>query len=154
VRFLGPRADVPQVLRALDAFVLPSIQEGVPFALLEAMAMGLPVVATQADSIAETVRGNGYLVSPLDPYRSTRALRDLAVHEGLRRELGRRSRELALRRHDLGVMVRDYEATLLAAFREGRRRPLRRRAAVVSSGMLGKVRTQGFETYTLEFDAD
>jgi hypothetical protein len=133
VRFLGARRDVPTILRAFDLFALPSFQEGVPFALLEAMAMGLPVVATQADSIAETVRDNGYLVGPLDPFRTTIAIRELMANPGLCRELGRRSRRLASR-HGLDPMVRKYERVLEAAFREGSRRPPFRRRVVVMPG--------------------
>jgi glycosyltransferase involved in cell wall biosynthesis len=131
VRFLGPRADVPEVLRALDVFVLPSIQEGVSFALLEAMAMGLAVVATQTDSIAETLGDAGYLVSPLDPLRTALALQELLSHPAHLRELGRRSRQRALR-HGLIPMVREYETVLASAFADGKRRPaFRRRIAVV-----------------------
>ncbi len=47
VRFLGERADVPQLLRSSHVFVLPSLSEGVSISLLEAMASGLPVIATR-----------------------------------------------------------------------------------------------------------
>lgn len=131
VKFLGARSDVPRILRALDVFVMTSIQEGAPFAMLEAMAMGLPIVASQADSIAELVRDNGFLVSPVDPYRTTVAFRMLVRHEGLRLALGRRSRRLALG-YGLDRMVREYERQLIAAYRTGRQRaPFRRRIAVM-----------------------
>ena len=131
VRFLGARADVPELLRAFDVFVLPSIQEGVSFALLEAMAMGLPCVATQSDSIAETVGTGGYLVGPLDPLRTTLALRELIEHPGLARALARRGRAVAVR-HDLARMVPAYDRVLRRAWRDGRRLPpFRRRIAVV-----------------------
>jgi glycosyltransferase involved in cell wall biosynthesis len=133
VRFLGSQSGVPRILRALDAFVLTSIQEGLPFALLEAMAMGLPVVATQTDSIAESMSDNGFLVGPLDPLRTALALQDLLDHEGLRRQLGRRSRRLAMR-HSVDVMVRRYERTLRAAFADGSRQTRCRRRVVVMPG--------------------
>lgn len=130
VRFLGPRRDVPEVLRALDAFVLPSYQEGVSLAVLEAMAMGVPVVATQVDNIAETAPDAALFVSPLDPYRTALALRDLIEHPALRRELGRRARRLAMR-HGLDRMARGYERVFVRAFRAARRPVFRRRVAIV-----------------------
>jgi glycosyltransferase involved in cell wall biosynthesis len=133
VQFLGVRADVPDVLRAFDVFALTSIQEGVPFALIEAMAMALPVVATQSDSIAEVVHDNGFLVGPLDPYRTAMALGNLLRHDGLCQTLGRRSRQLALR-HDVNAMVRQYERVLRTAFASSRRRPPFRRRIVVMPG--------------------
>ncbi len=53
VHFLGQRSDIPEVLRALDVFVLPSLSEGHPLALLEAMAAGLPLIASHVGGIPE-----------------------------------------------------------------------------------------------------
>ena len=66
IHFLGWRHDIPQLLSALDLFVLPSIKEGFPFAILEAMATGLPIVATDVGGIAEVISDgqNGLLVPP------------------------------------------------------------------------------------------
>jgi glycosyltransferase involved in cell wall biosynthesis len=68
VHFLGHRSDVPELLAAMDAFVLPSHSEGMPNALLEAMAAGKPVVATRVGGSAEVIRDgrNGLLVAPQD----------------------------------------------------------------------------------------
>lgn len=136
VRFVGERSDSARVLRALDVFVLPSLQEGLPFALLEAMSMGLPVIASQADSIAEVVRDNGYLVSPVDPLRTANALHDLMSEPALCRALGQRSRHLA-RRYDVEPMVRRYEQVLEDAFVESRRHSRTRRRIAVVPGHAG-----------------
>jgi glycosyltransferase involved in cell wall biosynthesis len=117
VRFLGPRADVPAVLRALDVFALTSRYEGVPLALLEAMAMGLPVVATAVGSIPEVVDGNAYLVQ--EPPETAAALGELYRDPALRHRLGRRGRRRA-RAHDVETMVRRYEAVLTEALAEAR----------------------------------
>ena len=68
IRFLGMRADVPRLLSVLDAFVLPSLSEGLSLALLEAMASGKPVVATAVGGTPELVdQGQtGFLVSSED----------------------------------------------------------------------------------------
>ncbi len=119
VRFLGARSDVAEVLAALDVFTLTSIYEGSPFALLEAMAMGLPVVATQVGAVAEVIDGNGFLVGPLNPEQTGRALRELLLNGELRARLGWRSREVS-RRYDVRQMVESYEAILIEALAESR----------------------------------
>lgn len=69
VSFLGPRTDVPRVLRAGDAFVLSSAWEGLPNAVMEGMASGLPVVATDVGGVRELIdQGrSGFIVPPSDP---------------------------------------------------------------------------------------
>lgn len=68
IRFLGMRPDVPRLLSVLDAFVLPSLSEGLSLALLEAMASGKPVVATAVGGNPELVNQGqtGFLVSSAD----------------------------------------------------------------------------------------
>jgi glycosyltransferase involved in cell wall biosynthesis len=90
VRFLGSRKDVPNLLRAADVFAFPSHYEGFPGALVEALATGLPVVASDIPMHREAIRSgdNGLLfpvdspetlaacvVEALDPERSTRLSR-------------------------------------------------------------------------------
>ncbi len=114
VAFVGPRSDVPEVLRAFDVFALTSITEGTPFAVLEAMAMGLPIVATPAGSIPEIIDGNGYLVSLLQAEDPANAMIALMEHPELAIRLGRRSRKLALK-HDLDLMIHRYQEVLVEA---------------------------------------
>src|SRR5207245_9607258 len=67
VRFLGERSDLPRLLQAMDVFVLPSVAEGMSNTLLEAMASGLPIVATRVGGSPEVVADgiNGLLVESL-----------------------------------------------------------------------------------------
>lgn len=75
-RFLGDRADIADLYAASDLFVFPSVTEGQPNALLEAMICGLPVVASDIPSIREVVpeRGWALLVPPRDPARLAQAI--------------------------------------------------------------------------------
>jgi len=120
IRFIGSRSDVPQVLRALDVFAIPSFHEGTRFAMLEAMAMGLPIGASQVGSIPEVIDGNGYLVCVLQPEETSSAIQDLSGDPALRARMGQRSRELA-RRYDIDDMVRGYESALMDAVRMSRK---------------------------------
>lgn len=92
--FLGQRRDIPDLLSALDIFVLPSHQEGVSLALLEAMAAGLPVIATAVGGLPEVVRHeeSGLLIPPRDPEALARALERLLSEPDLAGRLGAQAR--------------------------------------------------------------
>jgi glycosyltransferase involved in cell wall biosynthesis len=121
VTFAGLREDVPARLAAADAFVLSSHSEGAPMCLLEAMAAGLPIVATAAGGVAELVDDGvtGVLVPPADPERLARALEAVATDPGLRRRLGAAGRVRALERFDLAgfrsAHLRAYDDALARA---------------------------------------
>ena len=97
VRLLGPRSDVARLLAAADLFLLTSIAEGVPLAIIEAMAAGLPVVATDVGGVAEVVADGetGLIASPGDDARLAQRLLQLAADPALRRTLGQRGRRRA-----------------------------------------------------------
>lgn len=91
VRFLGQVEPVEPLLAALDLFCLPSRKEGLGVAALEAMAAGLPVVASAVGGLAESVlpEETGLLVPPDDPEALARALERLLADAGLRERMGR-----------------------------------------------------------------
>jgi sugar transferase (PEP-CTERM/EpsH1 system associated) len=111
VCWLGARADIPELLNALDIFVLPSLSEGLPMSVLEAMACGLPVVATAVGGIPEVVvhGQTGLLVSSQDIQQLTAALAALIQQPDLRVTLGRQGRERAVAHFSLQRMVHDYQ---------------------------------------------
>jgi len=96
VTFLGTRPDVPAILQTCDVLVRPSLLEGMPLTVLEAMACGLPVVATPVSGTAELVHHgeNGLLVRPADPASLSRAILRLMEDEPLREAQGREARRL------------------------------------------------------------
>lgn len=123
VHFLGRRSDVPAVMRSLDLLVLPSYVEGAPNVVLEAMAAGIPAVATAVSGTPELVRDGetGRLVAPRDPDGLARALVEVAGDAGLRARMGRAGRQRAENGFTLDGMIGRYEALLaeLAAARPG-----------------------------------
>lgn len=82
VHFLGSRRDVPAILAASDSFVLPSLWEGLPIALVEAMASGLPIVATEVSGTSQVMvdGATGWLVPPGDAAALADAVGDLLAH--------------------------------------------------------------------------
>jgi glycosyltransferase involved in cell wall biosynthesis len=103
VRFLGHREDLPEVLAAADVFVFPSLWEGLGGALIEAMALGLPIVACDLEAIREVVEEgrNAVLVPPGDPEALARAIADLLGDGERARAFGRRSRAMFEQRFTL-----------------------------------------------------
>jgi glycosyltransferase involved in cell wall biosynthesis len=112
-RFLlaGDRTDVPDLLEAADLFVLPSRSEGQPNALIEAMAMGLPVVATRVGGVPEVAADGeeAVLVPPDSPEALASACATVLASADLRCRLGTAARERARREHDAAIMARQYE---------------------------------------------
>lgn len=101
VFFLGTRTDVPELYRAMDVFALSSLWEGGPITLLEAMASGLPVVATPVGFVPEVVRDgmNGFLVPLRDPAMLAEALWKVREDPARAEAAGREGRETVRRRY-------------------------------------------------------
>lgn len=108
----GGRSDVPELLRGLDCFALPSRAEGISNTILEAMATGLPIVATRVGGNPELLEEGrtGRLVAPSDPRGLGNALLGLMQDAASARALAREARQDAVRRFSLEKMVADYAA--------------------------------------------
>jgi sugar transferase (PEP-CTERM/EpsH1 system associated) len=105
----GARDDLPFVYRCFDVFVLPSLKEGISNTILEAMASGLPVVATAVGGNPELVdHTNGRLVPSSDLSALTDELGALVVDASLRARLGEASRSRAVSAFTLDAMVDAY----------------------------------------------
>lgn len=101
-RLLGHRDDVPDLLRAADIFVLPTWREGLPRSVIEAMAAGLPVIASDIPACRELVEpGVTGLLSPTrDPVALAGAISELAAASDRRTAMGSEARERAVQWHD------------------------------------------------------
>jgi glycosyltransferase involved in cell wall biosynthesis len=103
IKYLGETSDVRPFIAEASVYVLPSYREGTPRSVLEAMAMGRPVVTTTAPGCRETVIDgeNGFLVPVKDKHALARAMEKFIVNPDLVATMGRRSREIAEDKYDV-----------------------------------------------------
>jgi glycosyltransferase involved in cell wall biosynthesis len=134
VRFLGYRNDIPELLGRSDIAVLTSLKEGIPRAAVEAMAAGLPVVATRVTGTREVVRDGdtGFLVDLGEPAVLADALSRLIEDPTLRARMGARGREVARTEFDEALIVRRLERVYRAS--------LERRGIGVPAALASEVR--------------
>ena len=114
VSFLGEREDVPELVRALDALLLPSEEEPFGRALVEAMALGVPVLATNVGGPAEIVEDGreGYLLAPHEPAAWAQAIGRIAEHPELAANMGLAGR----RRVERDFTIAEHVASMLAVY--------------------------------------
>jgi len=110
VRFLGFRPDMETVYAHLDVVASASLREGVPIALLEAMAMARPVIATAVGGVPAVIHDgvNGILVPPQSPEILAERMLELTADPGKRGILGRMARQTVSDRFSSGRMAADY----------------------------------------------
>jgi len=120
VSFLGERADIPEILGAVDVLLVPSWEEPFGLAIVEAMAMQVPVVATNVGGPVEIIRSgeDGLVLPPRTPEIWAAAIEGLAQNPGLREEMGLKARQQAAARFGVGQHVKEvlstYEEALLS----------------------------------------
>jgi glycosyltransferase involved in cell wall biosynthesis len=121
VHMAGARDDVPRCLAALDVFVLSSRHEGLPLAALEAMAAGLPVVATAVGGLPGLIDEgrSGFLVPPADAEALRLRLQALRADPALARAVGARGQVHVRERHSHAAMLQSY----LALYEKARAQP-------------------------------
>ncbi len=112
VQLLGERDDIPQILSALDLFVLPSRYEGFPLALAQAQTAGLPCVGTDVSGIRVMIADHktGLLVPDNDAKAFSAAVSALIEDPALAERLGQNARSQAIRRFDYRRMSQEYAA--------------------------------------------
>jgi glycosyltransferase involved in cell wall biosynthesis len=107
VVFSGERRDIPRLLAAMRVFVMPSLYEGGPYTVLEAMAMAKPVVATPVGLVPDVVdhRASGLMVPIDDSAGLAEAVLELLTDAELARRLAERGRQAVLDRFSLSAMI-------------------------------------------------
>jgi glycosyltransferase involved in cell wall biosynthesis len=120
--FIGEHKDIPSLLGMLDCFVLPSLWEGFPIVLLEAMAAGAPVIATDipGNDEAVTCGENGWLVPPADPAAMAAKVLDLLNHPSQAKAFAANGRERILREFTRAKMINSIQDVYLSAAKQGR----------------------------------
>lgn len=110
VDFLGPRSDVSEILHTFSVFTLTSTTEGISMTVLEAMAAGLPIVATDVGGNREIVAppACGLIVPPGDPEALSRAYLELLADAQRRGQIGRNARRRAVEHFSLNQMIAEY----------------------------------------------
>lgn len=133
--FTGARMDIPELIAAMDVFVLSSVIEGFPNVLLEALAMAKPVVATQVGGIPELIESgrNGILVPPKDGRALAEAVLSLLKDPQGAQAMGQRGGEEVRNRFTLERMLDEYEALYLSLLQSKKTQIPEGREAVLSA---------------------
>jgi glycosyltransferase involved in cell wall biosynthesis len=115
---LGERPDAHALCSLFDIFVLPSLWEGLPLALLEAAAMGKPIVATDIDGVREVIQDGqtGILVPPGNPEKLAQAVLRLLQNKDLAHKLGENARTTILGAFTLSRMIEETEQLYLRLY--------------------------------------
>lgn len=114
IRFIGPRADVPEIVANFDIFILPSLWEGMPRSVIEAMALAKPVIVNSIGGIEEIVIDgeNGYVVSLAQRGVFARKIELLLENPDLCKKMGQAGRSMA-RKYDFAEVTAKTEALYL-----------------------------------------
>ncbi|MEQ9220639.1 MAG: glycosyltransferase [Cyclobacteriaceae bacterium] len=111
VTLTGNRKDIPQLLSMIDIYCLPSLWEGLPLSLLEAMAMRKAIIATRVDGTKELIQEgvNGLIIEPNDTKSLAEKVVFLSKQKEIRTEYGRLAESLIIRDHSVTKMVKEIE---------------------------------------------
>lgn len=111
VKFIGMRLDIPELLKLFDVYVLPSLWEGLPMVLLEAMAAGCPIVATEVGGISTIITPGltGLLVKPRNLDKIAIAVSTILTDQRLRQDIVTNARIVFSKRFEAKTMTEQYE---------------------------------------------
>lgn len=116
--FIGSRKDIPEILQVIDIYILPSLWEGLPLVILEAMAARRCIIASAVGAIPLAIRNrlDGVLIPPGDPADIARTVIALLEKPQLRRRLAENAHRRFLEHFTAEKMTREYEKIYLEAF--------------------------------------
>ncbi len=111
IKLLGWRRDIPLLLQTFDIMILTSLWEGLPRVFLEAMVLGIPVIATEVDGAKEVIKNgiNGFLVPPKDMVSMAEKVIYLFKNKGKRKQMGICAKEMISSSFDIDQMVKEIE---------------------------------------------
>lgn len=109
----GERSDIPDLMHSLDCFVLPSLAEGISNTILEAMASGLPVIATNVGGNVDLVNAGitGTIVPSADPEAMAQEIVRLATQPDIAKNMGNAGRSTIEQKFSMEAMVTAYQST-------------------------------------------
>jgi glycosyltransferase involved in cell wall biosynthesis len=125
ITLMGPRSDVPDLMRAADGYVMSSAWEGLPLVVLEAGASSLPIVATDAGGNSEAVLDGttGFIVKPKEPQALAAGMRHLLELDAIkRREMGEAGRRHVADHFDIDAIARGWHEMYVRLLRHRRPR--------------------------------
>jgi glycosyltransferase involved in cell wall biosynthesis len=130
VLFVGTRKDIPEILAALDLFILPSLWEGFSMAILEALATGTPVMATDVGGASEVIRSgyDGLLIPPREASALVTGVREAILDPRKYKEMGRQGKETVGRQFTVARHLNRLQDLYLEVLAQKGLRPVRSRS--------------------------
>jgi len=140
IHFLGFRKDVPALLKGADLFILPSLYEGMPNSVMEAMAYGVPVISTDVNGVRELMvdKEHGLIIPAAKPEEIKRALNELITQNSLL-ALGSEGKKHVKTNFSIRKMTENLEGYLLSKMQENKLSRSKQKFLVVQTAFIGDV---------------
>jgi len=119
VHFVGPRLDMPELLKLFDIYILPSLWEGMPMVLLEAMAASCPILSTHVGGIPSVIRDgeNGLLAKPKDSNQTSNQIIKILTNKHLSDKYSKQARQDFMSQFTAAGMASEYETLYLKSLK-------------------------------------
>jgi len=113
--FAGFCSNIPEILSLFDIFILPSLWEGLPTAIIEAMAMGLPIIASKVGGIPELIDNgeNGILIEPRSPQQIASSITYLLENQDIAKMMGEKNIIRVRKNHDIKIKALEFESVYI-----------------------------------------
>ncbi len=140
IHLIGFRTDIPALLKGADLFILPSLYEGMPNSVMEAMAHGVPVISTDVNGVRELMvhKKHGLIIPPADPLAIKRALNELITQNSLL-ALGSEGKRHVQSNFLISKMIENLENYLLSKMQENKLTQSKQKFLIVQTAFIGDV---------------